>query len=134
MEPDKRHLHVQRSLNCPVHFIAVDGADGPPLDRGILGINTYDPAVDGPVAGHNAVTGRIVKIADKHIKLDKTARVQKQIDSLPGIELAFRTLLGQLVFAAAQHGPVLALLKLVNSFFNKFFHKYTSGKILFSAP
>ena len=98
--PDHRPAGLQREIQYLDDLFAVDLAERPAEDGDVLGEHADVPAVDGAVAGDDAVAVRPVvgqpevgrAVPGERVELDERSRVQQHVDPLAGGLLALGVL------------------------------------------
>ncbi|BFO14841.1 hypothetical protein SHKM778_12290 [Streptomyces sp. KM77-8] len=101
VDPDDGAAGLQREVHHLDDLLAVDLAEGSAEDREVLGENGDRAAVDGPVAGDDAVAVGTVRVEAEVIgavpgelvQLDEGALVEQEIDPFTGRQLALGMLL-----------------------------------------
>ena len=96
VDADHRPAGAQREIQDLDDLLAVHLAERAAEDGDVLGEHADVPAVDGAVAGDHAVAvGPVVGQAEvgravpgERVELDERARVEQQVDALPGGQLA----------------------------------------------
>jgi len=84
MEPDEGHAHIQSPLNASVHLVSVHWTDGASCYRYILGIDTYQPAMDFTIPCNKAIIRQSFPVANDEIVFHKASFIKQIIDTLPG--------------------------------------------------
>ena len=101
VEADDRRADLHRKVHDLADLLGVRLGQGATEDREVLGEDEHQPAVDSPVASHNAVAEEHlfvepeIRRAMRHqcVEFDEGGRVEEEVESLAGGELAARVLL-----------------------------------------
>ena len=96
VEADDRSADLHRQVHDLADLLGVGLRERSPEDREVLAEDEDEPAVDRAVAGHDTVAQHVVlgetefggSMGDEGIELDERARIEQEIEPLPGRQLA----------------------------------------------
>ena len=124
VEPDDRRAVPHREIHHLADLLGVGLGQRAAEDGEVLGEDVDQPAVDPAVAGHDAVAQILLlvqaeiggAVGDEAIQLDEAARIEQQVEPLPGGELALLVLLGDALRPAALLGLGLFVVQQIEEF------------------